>query len=183
MLQTLYDTKSFSRSPQGTLEWRMHDFRSMRCVLWKDKWSVLLLSTHARPIQLPCKFLVLTILWRNGAIRESIQTSPIHHEYTTHMHRIDVVDQLHASYCSQNQFHKWWHCVCFFFYLTCLLSTCMSCILTNASRVKSRRGLWRICNSIRNCVSTFDVIGEDEMLECNQNHFATLQLQSHKEFV
>jgi hypothetical protein len=36
-------------------------------------------------------------------------TSPMHLEYTTHMRGVDVADQLHASYSTQNRIHKWWH--------------------------------------------------------------------------
>jgi hypothetical protein len=51
---------------------------------------------------------------RNGVIRENIQTSPIHLEYTTHMQGVDVADQLCASYSCQTRSHKWWHQVFFF---------------------------------------------------------------------
>jgi hypothetical protein len=38
------DTKAFSRMPQGTLDWWMHESRSMSSVLWKDKKPVPLFS-------------------------------------------------------------------------------------------------------------------------------------------
>jgi hypothetical protein len=44
------DIKVFSRMPQGTLDWRMHESRFMSSVLWKDKKPILLLSTSAIPI-------------------------------------------------------------------------------------------------------------------------------------
>jgi hypothetical protein len=68
----------------------------MACVLLKDKKPVLLLSTHALPIGLPC-VPVPTVLRSNGAVWEDIMTSPIHLKYTTHMRSVDVVDQLRAS--------------------------------------------------------------------------------------
>jgi hypothetical protein len=51
---------------------------------------------------------------RNGAIREEIQTSPVHFEYTKHMRGVFVADQLRASYSCQNRSHKWWHRVFLF---------------------------------------------------------------------
>jgi hypothetical protein len=51
----LKNTNSFKNYPQGTTEWRMHDSRTISSVMWKDKRPVLLISTHARPIQAPCE--------------------------------------------------------------------------------------------------------------------------------
>jgi hypothetical protein len=110
----LKNTKTFIKSAQGTLEWRMHESRRMSSIIWKDKRPVLLLSTHAPPIQFPWEFPVVIVPRRNGADREHIQTSPVHLEYTTHMRGVDVADQLRASYCSQNRSHKWWHRVFLF---------------------------------------------------------------------
>jgi hypothetical protein len=109
----LKNTKAFSRVPQGTLDWRMHESRSMSSVLWKDKKPVLLLSTSAIPIGFPC-MPVDTVPQRNGAVCEAIPTSPMHVEYTTHMRGVDVADQLWASYSTQNRSHKWWHRIFFF---------------------------------------------------------------------
>ena len=50
----------------------------------------------------------------NGAMREAIPTSPIHVEYTTHMHGVDVADQLRTWYTTHNRSHKWWHYMFFF---------------------------------------------------------------------
>jgi hypothetical protein len=86
----------------------------MSSIMWKDKRPVLILSTHAKPVQFPCEFPVLTVPRRNGAIREEIQTSPIHFEYTKYIRRVDVADQLRASYSCQNRSHKWWHRVFLF---------------------------------------------------------------------
>jgi hypothetical protein len=44
--------KEFRRRGQGDLEWFMHNSRKICSVLWKDKMSVLLLSTHAPLITL-----------------------------------------------------------------------------------------------------------------------------------
>jgi hypothetical protein len=88
---------------QGTLEWRMHNSNKIACVMWKDKRPVLLISTHAIPIQAPCihpKFLT-SVPRRNGPVRELVHTSPIHLEYTTRMRGVDVVDQLRALYSCQ----------------------------------------------------------------------------------
>jgi hypothetical protein len=59
----------------------------------KDKKPVLLISTHARPIQPLCERPIITVPHHNGAIRESIQTSPVLHKYTTDMRGVDVADQ------------------------------------------------------------------------------------------
>ena len=86
----------------------MHEDRSISCVMWKDKCLVLLISSHAILIGYPC-VPVDTMPWRHGAVWENIQTSPILLEYTTYMQRVDVADQLQASYSSQTRSHKWWH--------------------------------------------------------------------------
>jgi hypothetical protein len=74
---------------------------------------VLLLSIHAIPIDYPC-MPVPTVLCRNGVEWKNILTSPMHLKYTTHMHGVDVVDQLRVSYSTQNRIHKWWHRIFFF---------------------------------------------------------------------
>jgi hypothetical protein len=77
----------------------------MSSVLWKDKKSVLLLSTSVIPIGFLC-VPIDTVPQRNGAVREAIPTSLIYVEYTTHMRGVDVADQLWASYSTRNQSHK-----------------------------------------------------------------------------
>jgi hypothetical protein len=104
---------AFRNAPHRTLEWRMHDTWKMACILWKDKKPVLLLSIHALPIGFPCVH-VSTVPRRNGTVQEDIMTSSMHLEYTTHMRGVDVVDQLRASYSTQNRTHKWWHRIFFF---------------------------------------------------------------------
>ena len=108
--------RTWDRSNQGTLEWRMHSSRGLSSVVWKNKRPVLLLSTHAPPIQPPCLHpkLLVTMPRRNGAIREAIHTSPIHLEYTTHMRGVDVADELRAFYSCQTRSHKCWHWIRFF---------------------------------------------------------------------
>jgi len=86
----------------------MHDSRALSCVLWKDKRPVLLISTHALPVNFPCVPMP-TVPHTNGAIQDDVPTSPVHLEYTTHMRGVDVVDQLRASYTCQTRSHKWWH--------------------------------------------------------------------------
>jgi hypothetical protein len=80
--------------------------------MWKDKCPVLLLSTHAISIGFPCVPRD-EVPRRNGAVRDSIPTSPILLEYTTYMRGVDVADQLRASYSSITRSHKWWHRVFF----------------------------------------------------------------------
>lgn len=91
----------------------MHESRAISCVVWKDEKHVLLISTHMEPVQAPCisPTLVASVPLRNGAIRESIHTSPMHLEYTT---RMPGVDELRASYLCQTRSKKWWHQIWFF---------------------------------------------------------------------
>jgi len=90
--QSLKNTKAFNRNEQGMLDWRMHNSRQISSVIWKDKKAVLLISTHAVPIQFPCEFPIVSVPRRIGSEREDIQTSPVHLEYTTHMRGVDVAD-------------------------------------------------------------------------------------------
>ena len=75
--------------------------------MWKDKKPVLLISTHARPIQSPCGRIIITIPCCNGAVKKKIQTLTILYKYMMDMRGVDVADQLHASYSCQVQSHKW----------------------------------------------------------------------------
>ena len=75
---------------------------------------MLLISTHARPIQPPCKRPVIIVPRRNGAVKENIRTSLVLHEYSTDMQGMDVADQLQASYSCQVWNHKWLHHIFFF---------------------------------------------------------------------
>jgi hypothetical protein len=106
----------WDRSIQGTLEWKMHASKGVACVVWKDKRLVILISTHAVPVQPPYTHpdLLVKVPRHNGAVRDAIYTSPIHFEYTTYMHGVDVADQLRVSYSCQTRSHKWWHQVLFF---------------------------------------------------------------------
>jgi hypothetical protein len=106
----LKDTKSFNRNEQGHMDWRMHEGCGLSSVLWKDKRPMLLLSTSATPIGFPC-VPVDVVSRRSGSTREMIISNPMHVQYTTYMRGVDVADQLWASYSSQTQSHKWWHCV------------------------------------------------------------------------
>jgi hypothetical protein len=103
--------RNWRDSEQGTLDWHTHSSRGISCVVWKDKRPVHLLSTSTVHVQLPCiaPSSIATVPRRNGAIREQIQTSPVHLEYTTFMRGVDVADQLRASYSCQSCSHKWWH--------------------------------------------------------------------------
>ena len=110
----LKNTKAFKRSSQGTTKWQMHQSRSISWVMWKDKKLVLLISTHARPIQPPCERPIIIVSRHNGVVRENIQTSLVLHKYTTDMQGIDVANQLRASHSCQVRSHKWWHRIFFF---------------------------------------------------------------------
>jgi hypothetical protein len=118
----LANTREFDKNVQGTLNWRMHESRKLSCVVWKDKKSILLLSTHAKPIvsmgeETP------TVPRRNSEDRPLIDTSPVHLEYTTSMWGVDVADHVRSNYSCQVRTHKWWHRV--FFFLLDLTTTNM----------------------------------------------------------
>ena len=83
----------------------MHVNRSILCVMWKDKCSVLLLPTHAPPIS-TLGAPLLTVPCQHEVVHDAISTSPVLLEYTTYMYGIDVVDQLWACYSSEIQSHK-----------------------------------------------------------------------------
>jgi hypothetical protein len=102
----LSDTKEFNKNIQGTMDWRMHDSRKHSCVVWKDKKSVLLLSTHAKPIVLEGEE-TPTVPCRNGEYQPDIKTSPIHLEYTNNMRGVDVADHVQSNYSCQVRTHKW----------------------------------------------------------------------------
>jgi hypothetical protein len=91
----------------------MHDSRRISTIMWKDKCSVLLISTHAMPIGYPCVPRD-EVPRHNGAVWEFMGTSPMLHEYTTYMRGVDVADQLRASYSSQTGSHKWWYRIFWF---------------------------------------------------------------------
>jgi hypothetical protein len=91
----------------------MHDSQTIASVAWRDKKTVRLLSTHARPVVVEGEERP-TVPRRNGAIREAIPTSPVHLEYTTHMRGVDVADQLRSNYSCQVRTHKWWHRIFYF---------------------------------------------------------------------
>ena len=77
----------------------------MASVSWKDKRLVILLFTHALPIDMlgePKSYVPM----RNDAMLELLHTTPMHLEYTTYKRRVDVADQLGASYSYQIQSHK-----------------------------------------------------------------------------
>ena len=88
----LKNMKSFKNVPQGHTLWRMYDFQKVACVMWKDKKPVLVISTHAWPIQAPCQFPVIMAPRQHGAMREGIPTSTILLEYTTYIQGVDIAD-------------------------------------------------------------------------------------------
>ena len=61
--------------------------------MWKNKKPMLLISTHASSIQVPCQF-PLIMVPQHGAMSIDIPTSLVFHEYTKDMQRIDIADQL-----------------------------------------------------------------------------------------
>lgn len=85
----------------------------MFCIIWEDKKSVILLSIHAMLRGFLC-ITIETVLRRNRGVQDDIMTSWPHLEYTTRMRRVDVADQLRASYSTQNYSYKWWHYIFFF---------------------------------------------------------------------
>ena len=87
----------------------MHSSWAMSPVMWKDKFLVLLLSTHAVPIGLPSMYPPSEVHHCFGALRHQIPTLPILLEYTTYMCGMDVANQLKSSYTTQSRSHKWWH--------------------------------------------------------------------------
>ena len=107
------DTQTFSRMPQKTLDWQMHESRSMSSVFWKDKKLVPLFSASAILIGFSCVPADMGPR-QNGAMCEAIPTSSMHVEYTTHICGVDVANQLQALYSIHNQSHKWWHRIFFF---------------------------------------------------------------------
>jgi hypothetical protein len=50
----LKNVRGFKNSPQGTLDWSMHQSCGISSVVWKDKNLVLPLTTHVMPIGFPC---------------------------------------------------------------------------------------------------------------------------------
>ena len=77
---------------------RMHDFRGMGSMNWKNKRPMILLSTHALPIDMPGEP-ESYVFRRNGAIQVLVHTSPMHLEYTTYMRGMDVADQFKGKVC------------------------------------------------------------------------------------
>lgn len=96
--------KMFAKMPQGTIAWKMHASRSIACLIWVDKKSMLLISTSAPPLVLDGG--TLTVPRFSGSTKVDIPTSPIHHEYTTYMRGVDVPDQLRESYSTLPKTHK-----------------------------------------------------------------------------
>jgi hypothetical protein len=80
----LADISTLNSSQQGSLEWRMHDSQTIAGVAWRDKKTVHLLSTHARPVVVEGEERP-TVPRCNGAVRETVPISSVHLEYTTHM--------------------------------------------------------------------------------------------------
>ena len=80
---------------EGTMHWLMHKSRGITCVMWKDKKRVLLLLTHASPMELLAIQYLLLVPRCDEEARNDIITNPMHHKYTRFdMCGVDVVDQL-----------------------------------------------------------------------------------------
>jgi hypothetical protein len=79
----------------------------------ENKNRYLFLSTYAISIGYSC-VQVDTVSKRNKALQEKIMASPMNMEYITHMHGVDVVDQLKVSYYMQGRTRKWWNKILFF---------------------------------------------------------------------
>jgi hypothetical protein len=100
--------KEFRKRGQGDLKWFMHNSRRMYLILWKDKMSVLLLSTHAPPImpRNPWDCTVPQAGWCNKTRHPYIAcASRTYKEYEG----VDVANHICGNYTCQVCTHKWWH--------------------------------------------------------------------------
>jgi hypothetical protein len=95
--EILADVTTLNKLLQGSLDWRMHNSRTIASVAWKNKNLVYLLSCYANLVVLEGEG-TPTISHGNGGIRESIPTSLLHLEYTTYMRGVDVANQLRSNY-------------------------------------------------------------------------------------
>jgi hypothetical protein len=93
----------------------------------EEKRPVILISTHAVPVQPPCMHsdLLAKVPCRNGGVRDAVHTLPIYFEYTTNMRGVDVADQLRALYSCQTRSHKWWHRIPFFLIDMMVVNMCI----------------------------------------------------------
>jgi hypothetical protein len=177
----LSNTKEFNKNVQGTLDWRMHDSRKLSCVVWKDKKSILLLSTHAKPIVTEGEE-IPTISRRNGEDRPLIKTSPVYLEYTNNMRRVDVADHVRSNYSCQVRTHKWWHRV--FFFLLDLTTTNMYVMYMDLWKVHGYGGhplthlqfLNEMCKSLTQNWHGEDDIGVLELPYAPRIHVPTFTL-------
>ena len=80
----LKDAKVFKKSAQSTLQWRMHESRQLSAIMWKDKKPVVIISSHAVPIQFPYQYPVVLVSRRNGSICGEIQISHAFRIHHTH---------------------------------------------------------------------------------------------------
>jgi hypothetical protein len=75
----------------GWVDYRMHREGKVCCAVWKDKQTVLLLSTHAEPVPLPGE---RQFVWRKfGGRRKKVKTGPMqwmHLQYTWNMRGVDI---------------------------------------------------------------------------------------------
>ena len=105
--------KEFKKRPHGDLDWMMHSSKRLSFVIWKDKQSMLLLSTHALPITNGDAMSCFKPR-RNGRERQLIPMSPIVVEYTIKICGVNMADQLRGNYSWLSRSYKWWHCVFLF---------------------------------------------------------------------
>ena len=87
-------TKALNQDLQGTLKWKMYESHDLASVSWKDKRLVILISSHAMPIDDLESEKQSYVLRKNGANCELVPTSPMHLKYTTFMCRVDVANQM-----------------------------------------------------------------------------------------
>jgi hypothetical protein len=80
--------------------------RNLVAFIWKDKKSVLFISTHAKPIVLVGEE-SLAVACRNGENRPLINTSPVHLECTNNMWGVDVADHVRSNYSCLVRTRKW----------------------------------------------------------------------------
>jgi len=77
--------------------------------VWKDKKTVLFLSTHANPVLPKGETQIVLQTTKNGKV--PMKLGPMRMKYQKYMYEVDSVDQLRGTYSTLTCNHKWWHCL------------------------------------------------------------------------